>query len=169
MRARPDGDAVPTTVRIRESPREIPMGDVRRHEAGAAGTPRWSTFRPPVAVQAADPTTSPKAFSAIVLHKERLWMPDKDNESLLRYTEFTNPFVSDDLNFVELAEGDDTDIKAVGVQNDLVTSFKDNSIFVADMTDPSDDTTLTVKKSPANFGIVSSKALVNVEDRKSVV
>lgn len=113
---------------------------------------------------AATSTTSPKPFNCITLHKERLWMPDKDNLSLLRYTDFTNPFVSDDLNFVELAEGDDTDIKAIGVQNDLVTSFKDNSIFVCAMSDPSDDTTLEVKKSPANYGIVSSRGLVQVDN-----
>jgi hypothetical protein len=113
---------------------------------------------------AATSTTSPKPFTCIALHKERLWMPDKDNLSLLRYTDFTNPFVSDDLNFVEVAEGDDTDIKAIGVQNDLVTSFKDNSIHVCTMSDPSDDTTLEIKKSPANYGIVSSQGFVATDN-----
>lgn len=113
---------------------------------------------------AATSTTSPKPFNCIALHKERLWMPDKDNLSLLRYTDFTNPFVSDDLNFVELAEGDDTDIKAVGVQNDLVTGFKDNSIFVCAMSDPSDDTTLEVRKSPANYGITGARGFINTDN-----
>ena len=117
-----------------------------------------------VSPEAPDATSSPKPFSCITLHKERFWMPDADNESLLRYTEFTDPFISDDLNFVEAAEGDGSDILALGVQNDLVTAFKDNSIFVADMVDPSDDTTIQIKKSPANFGIVSGKALANVDN-----
>lgn len=119
---------------------------------------------PSATVLAATSTTSPKPFTCIKLHKERLWMPDADNKSLLRYTDFTNPFVSDDLNFVELAEGDDTDIKAVGVQNDLVSGFKDNSTYVTAMSDPSDDTTLEVKKTPSNFGIVSALGLVETEN-----
>lgn len=115
-------------------------------------------------VLAATSTTSPKPFTTIVLHKERFWMDDNDNKSLLRYTDFATPFVSDDLNFQALAEGDDTDIIAIGVQNDLVTAFKDNSLYLADMADASDDTTIAIKKSPSNYGIVSSRSFVQIDN-----
>lgn len=108
--------------------------------------------------------SSPKPFSAIRLHKERLWMPDDDNETLLRYTEFDVPFVSKALNFVQLAKGDGSNIRAIGVQNDLITAFKANSIFVLDMSDPTDDTTIQVIKSPANGGIVGMRAFVEEEN-----
>lgn len=118
-------------------------------------------------VAAPTDNSSPKPFSAIRLHKERLWMPDNDNETLLRYTEFDNPFVSKALNFVQLAEGDGSDIRAIGVQQDLVTAFKDNSIYVVTMSDPSDDTTIQVLKSPSNLGIVGPRALT--EDENGIV
>lgn len=108
--------------------------------------------------------TSPKPFTAIREHQNRLWMPDNDNKSLLRYTEFDNPFVSKLLNFLLLSKGDGTDIKAIGVQNDLVTAFKENSVFVINLPDPSDDTTFQTIKSPANIGIVGMRALVEEEN-----
>lgn len=111
-----------------------------------------------------DDATSPKPFNAIREHQNRLWMPDSDNETLLRYTEFDNPFVSKNLNFLLLSKGDGSDIKAIGVQNNLVTAFKDNSIFVINIPDPSDDTTFQTIKSPANAGIVGPRAFVEEEN-----
>jgi len=108
--------------------------------------------------------SSPKPFTAIRAHKERLWMPHDDNKTLIRYTEYDNPFVSKALNFLLLAKGDGSDITAIGVQNDLVTAFKENSTFVLSMTDPADDTTITVIKSPANAGIVGAKAFVEEDN-----
>lgn len=108
--------------------------------------------------------TSPKPFTAIRQHQNRLWMPDNDNKTLLRYTEFDNPFVSKNLNFLLLSKGDGSDIKAIGVQNDLVTAFKGNSIFVIALPDPSDDTTFQTIKSPANLGITGMRALVEEDN-----
>lgn len=107
-------------------------------------------------------STSPKPFSAIRLHAERLWMDDNDDPSLCRYTEYTNPFVSKDLNFLLMSEGGERqDIKGIGVQNDLVTCFKDGeAIYVVQIGDPSDDTTFAVIKSPANVGISGPKAMI---------
>ena len=111
-----------------------------------------------------DDATSPKPFAAIRQHQNRLWMPDNDNKTLLRYTEFDNPFVSKLLNFLLLSKGDGSDIAAIGVQNNLVTTFKGNSIFVINVPDPSDDTTFETIKSPANLGIVGCRAFVEEEN-----
>lgn len=106
--------------------------------------------------------SSPKPFAAIRLHKERLWMDDNDDPSLCRYTDYTVPFISAAENFLLMGEGGDrTDIKAIGVQNDLVTCFKDGeATYVVDAVDPSDDTTFQVIKSPANVGIAGPKAFI---------
>lgn len=111
-----------------------------------------------------DDATAPKPFTAIREHQNRLWMPDNDNKSLLRYTDFDNPFVSQNLNFLLLSKGDGSDITAIGVQNNLVTAFKENSIFVINLPDPSDDTTFQTIKSPANVGITGMRALVEEEN-----
>lgn len=104
---------------------------------------------------------APKPFNAIKLWKERLWMPDIDNEQVIRYTDYDNPYVSQDASFFLVSKGSkEGDIKALGVQNDLLTMFKDrDAIHVAVMTDPTDDTSVSIVKSPVNYGIVGPKAL----------
>jgi len=108
--------------------------------------------------------TAPAPYKAIALHRERLWYPNDANDSVINYTEFTNPYVSKALNFENLDKGDGSAIKAVSVQDSLVSIFKENSIFLVDIPDASDDTTFTYIKAPANVGIVGPRALAVVDN-----
>lgn len=104
--------------------------------------------------------SSPKPFAAIHAFKERLWMPDNDNRTVLRYTDYDNPYVSQAENFLPLNKGGDhADIIAISDQNDLLTNFKDgDALYLVSIEDPADDTTFKDLKSPANVGIVGPKA-----------
>jgi hypothetical protein len=106
--------------------------------------------------------TSPTPFTTIKLHKERLWFDDSANRTLLRYTEYTNPYVSLAENYIPLNEGDYKNIVAIAEQDDLVTVFKDNQAWVVDAATPSDDTTFQVAKLPGNLGIVGPRAFCEV-------
>lgn len=109
--------------------------------------------------------TAPTPFTTVKAHKERLWFDDSANRSILRYTEFSNPFVSKALNVQALNEGGYENITAIGVQDDLVCSFKDgNNIYLTTLTDPSDDTTIQTLKSPANVGIVGPRAFEETDN-----
>jgi len=117
-----------------------------------------------VATVGAEPpedASSPKPFSTIHLFKDRLFMEDNDAPTILRYTDYNNPFVSQAENFFLLDEGGDRgDIKAISDQNDVVSIFKENSIFLLLCEDPADDQTFQIIKSPANVGITGCRALV---------
>lgn len=101
--------------------------------------------------------TAPTPYTTVRLHKERLFFDDTDR-SVLRWTEYTNPYISKAENYRNLDKGDGGDIKAVAVQDDLITAFLDNAIWVGALQDPSDDLTWSFAKSPANKGIVGPEA-----------
>lgn len=111
-----------------------------------------------------DDGNSPKPFTTIRLHRERLFMDDSDNRTLLRYTEYQNPFISEALSFEPLNKGDGSNITALGVQDDLLTAFKGNSIWLGQLSDPSDDSTWGFVKSPANQGITGPRALLETDN-----
>jgi len=111
-----------------------------------------------------DDATSPTPFTTIALHKERLLFDDSSNQTLLRYTESGNPYVSKVLNFLALNKGDGSDITAVAVQDDFVTVFKDKSIWVVELVDAADDTSWILSKSPSNYGIVGPKAFTEINN-----
>lgn len=111
-----------------------------------------------------DDGTAPTPFTTIKAHKERLWFDDSNNRTLLRYTNFDNPFVSEALNFLPLQKGDGSNITAIGEQNDFVTAFKANNVYVVAISDASDDTTFVQIKSPANVGVTGSRAFVETDN-----
>lgn len=109
--------------------------------------------------------TAPTVFSTIRQHKERLFFPDSEDKSLLRFTDYQNPFISQADNFFSVHKGTGETIKAIGVQDDFVCTFYDKkSIWIYDLTDPSDETSWTRVKSPANMGIVGPNALAETEN-----
>lgn len=106
--------------------------------------------------------SKPNPFTTIELHKERLFMDDGDDRTLLRYTEFENPFISKAASFIPLNKGDKKNITCIKVQNDLVSVFKPSSIWLVDLVDPSNDVTWQTLKIPGNVGIVGPKALAEI-------
>lgn len=110
--------------------------------------------------------TAPTAFTTIALHKERLFFDDSSDRSLLRYTEYTNPFISEALNFRRLNTKSGRVITAIGIQQDIVCAFMDDDeTWVMDLVDASDDTTWEGPlKSPVNYGIAGPRAFVNIPD-----
>ena len=109
--------------------------------------------------------TAPTPFTTIALHKERLFFDDSSDRSILRYTEYTNPFVSEALSFKRINTKSGRNITAIGIQQDVVTSFMDDDdTWIVDMgEDPSDDTTWAEPfRSPSNFGIAGPRAFVNI-------
>lgn len=109
-------------------------------------------------------STEPTPFTTVESHRERLFFDDSNNRTFLRYTEYLNPYVSKALNFEPLQKGDESLITAIGVQQNLVTIFKDKSTWVADLTDPSDDSTFVYEKTPINMGIIGPRAFVEMDN-----
>lgn len=108
--------------------------------------------------------TAPTPFTTIRQHRERLFFDDSSNRALLRYTNSGNPFISEALNFTALNKGDGSNILGIGVQQDLVTIGKGNSVWVASLTDPADDTTWTYVKTPITRGFLGPKAFIEIEN-----
>jgi len=102
--------------------------------------------------------SKPTPFNTIALHKELLFYDDNSNRSLVRWTNYTNPFISIAENFEPINHGDGDNIVAIAAQDDWVTIFKNNNTFVLGLTDPSDFLTWVKQQVPANLGIVGAKA-----------
>jgi hypothetical protein len=117
-----------------------------------------------VGAEPPDDASKPTPFTTVYQHKERLFFDDSNNRSLLRYTDYTNPYVSQAENFVYLSKQDGNVILAVNVQQDLVTAFKDDAYYLIALNDPGDDTTWQVERGPGNIGIVGSRALCQCSD-----
>ena len=105
---------------------------------------------------------SPTPFTTIREHKDTLFMDDSSDRSILRYTNYRNPYVSAAANFINMGKGIGTTIQAIGVQDDLVTVFKQEAIWVVDIVTPSGATDWLWVKTPGNVGIVGPKAFVEV-------
>jgi hypothetical protein len=110
--------------------------------------------------------TAPTPFTTIAVHKDRLFFDDSTVRSLLRYTEFSNPFISEALDFLPINTKSGRVITAIGVQQDIVTAFMDDDeTWVVDLVDPSDDTMWEGPlRSPVNHGIAGPRAFVNIPD-----
>jgi hypothetical protein len=108
--------------------------------------------------------TAPTPFTTIELHKERLFFDDSSNRSLLRWTNFQNPFVSEAENFEPIDNGDGESIIAVATQDDILTVFKENNNTAIETQDPADETTWIKRKSPSNLGIVGPRALAYMQN-----
>lgn len=121
--------------------------------ADSVGATTWA-----VAAQAIEDGTAPTPFTTIAQHREVLFFDDSSERTLLRYTESGNPFVSKAANFRPLNKGDKSDIVRIDVQDNLVTTLKDNSTWLLDMVDPADPLTWVITKSPSNYGIVGMQA-----------
>lgn len=107
--------------------------------------------------------TAPTPFTTVKLHQERLWFDDSSDRTSLRYTEYQNPFISESGSSEPLDGGDTSPITAIGVQNNLVSVLKRNSIWLVDVADaPDDDSFFNFIKSPANLGIVAPRAFVEI-------
>lgn len=111
-----------------------------------------------------DDGTAPTPFTTVKEHKERLFFDDSSERTLIRYTELSNPFLSPVANFEPISKGDKSNITLIDEQDDFVTIFKDNSIWLWDLVDPSDVTTWLKIKSPSNYGIVGPRAATKVEN-----
>lgn len=108
--------------------------------------------------------TKPTPFTTIELHKERLFFDDSTNRSFLRWTNFTNPFISEVENFEPIDNGDGESIVAVVSQDDFVTAFKSSNNTSIETVDPSDDLTWIKRKSPSNLGIVGPRAFAYMQN-----
>lgn len=108
--------------------------------------------------------SQPTPFTTICQHHDRLFFDDSTNRSLMRYTDFTNPFVSEALNFEPIDQGDGELILAICSQDDTLTVFKYNNNTAFILQDPSDDTTWIKQKSPSNLGIVGPRAFTYMEN-----
>lgn len=108
--------------------------------------------------------SKPTPFKTAVLHKERIFFDDSSNRSLLRYTEFGNPYISEATSFEPINNGDGEDIVAIASQDDVVVSFKKNKAVGIITVDPSDDTTWNKQDIAANLGIVGPKAFAPMQN-----
>lgn len=107
--------------------------------------------------------TAPTPWTTVKEHKERIFFDDSTTRSLLRYTDYQNPYISKAANFFSVANNKGENITAIGVQDDFVTVFYDKSmIWVYDLVDPSTDTSWTRVLSPVNLGIVGPNAFTEI-------
>lgn len=108
--------------------------------------------------------SSPTPFTTIEASSERLFFDDSTNRSLLRWTNFTNPYISEAENFEPLNNGDGESILAVGAQDSVLTIFKNNRTWSILLQDSSDTSTWVKRELPINLGIVGPKALTRVDN-----
>ena len=106
----------------------------------------------------------PTPFTTVKLHKDRLFFDDSSDRTILRYTNYRTPYVSAAGNFINLDKGVGANITAIGVQDDLVTVFKEESIWVIDLQVPGDANSFQWVKTPGNLGIVGPKAFCEVNN-----
>lgn len=107
--------------------------------------------------------TTPTPFQTVQGLGERLFFPDSSEKTLVRYTDFENPFVSQAENFIPLQKGDDSEIQRVDESEGFIVAFKHESIWAIDLTDPSDDTTWQLVKTPATMGIIGPFAAAKTD------
>lgn len=106
--------------------------------------------------------TKPTVFNTIALHNERLFFDDASNKTLLRWTDFTIPYISEAENFEPINNGDGENILAIASQDNFLTVFKVNKSVSIHTLDPSDASTWLKKDLPANLGIVSPRAFARI-------
>ena len=106
----------------------------------------------------------PTPYTTIRHHKDRLFMDDSTDRSIVRFTDYRNPYVSAAANFINTDKGVGSTVQAIGVQNDLVTVFKQESIWVIDLQVPGDSLSFQWVKTPGNLGIVGPKALTEINN-----
>lgn len=111
---------------------------------------------------------APPPWSTVALHKERLFFNDPtidtNNFSILKWSNFTNPFVVEAESFDAINEGDGEYISAIIPQDDVLTVFKQSKGWGIVLQDPSDQLTWVKKEHPANIGIYSPTAGVRVQN-----
>lgn len=109
--------------------------------------------------------TAPTPWTAVREHKERVFFDDSTNKSLLRFTNYQNPYISAAANFFSTENNKGEDIGAIGVQDDFLSVFyKKSKIWIYDLVDPSTESSWTRALSPANLGIVGPRALAEIPD-----
>lgn len=108
--------------------------------------------------------TAPTIFNVVYQTNDRVFFPDGSNNALLRFTNYTNPYISVAENFEPFNNGDGETIQAIGSQDNLVTVWKNNRSWSYLLQDPSDDTTWIKQELPINMGIVGSKAWDKIEN-----
>ena len=104
--------------------------------------------------EAIEDATAPTPFQSVFVLSERMFFPDNTDRTLLRYTEYTNPFVSIAENFIPLNKQDGSEIQRVDESEGFLVAFKHESIWALNITDPTDDTTWQIVKTPATMGII---------------
>lgn len=142
-------------------------GPFRRVGSIANNTTTTFTDTTAVGLEGADPVldgSKPTPFKTITLLKERLFFDDSTNRSLLRYTEFANPYISESTSFEPINNGDGENIVAISGQDDVVVAFKENKSTGIVLNDPSDDTTWSKQELPTNLGIIGPKALTVMQN-----
>lgn len=110
---------------------------------------------------------APVAFSTVALHKERLFfndITDLDNASFMWWSNYTNPFIVEALNFDVVNKGDGEYISRIISQDDVLTIFKQSKGWGYVLQDPSDQLTWVKKEHPANIGLYSPNAAVRVQN-----
>lgn len=107
--------------------------------------------------------TAPTPWTTVREHKGSIFFDDSSNRSLLRFTDYENPFVSQVENFFSIADRKGEVILAIGVQDDFLTVFYNKSmIWIYDLVDPSDYPTWTRVLSPANLAIIGPRAFAEI-------
>lgn len=95
--------------------------------------------------------------------QERLWMAENSvDPQLLYYSELGEPFTVGSANFIKIGDGDGEKITGIGIHQNNLVVYKDNSVWFLFMptTDP---TTWVRKKSDAKYGSASHRSIVDYE------
>jgi hypothetical protein len=108
--------------------------------------------------------SKPTPFNTIEQHKELLFFDDSTNKSLMRWTNFGNPYISEAENFEPISNGDGEDIVLIAGQDNFLNAFKSNKSFSFLINDPSDFTTWVKTEVPANIGVVGPEAFCKIQN-----
>ena len=104
----------------------------------------------------------PPAYEYVVHHQERLFVNDTQNPQFLWYSDLAEPFTFASTNFIKIADGDGEAITGLAVQGNNLVVFKEASVWLIYMPDPTPSNWIRVK-SDAKYGGASHRSIVPYE------
>lgn len=115
---------------------------------------------------AAAPTDQgePPSYECVAYHQDRLFMNDPTQPNYLWYTELGNPYVVKAANFIKVGDNTSDILKAIGVHENGILAFGENSIYVIYMPDTT-ATNWIMLRANSPFGSKSRFSIINYDNK----
>lgn len=106
----------------------------------------------------------PPKYDAIVYHQGRLFMNDLSNPNYIWYSELNQPYTVASTNFLRIGDKSGELVRGIGVFDNSIAVFCDNSVWIIYMQDTTPSNWVIVK-AKSSFGSKSPHALPTYENK----